>query len=305
MPLDPQARRLLDQMEAAGALLSPALPVSEQRRLNLLRSARTVEDRQMDGPAGPLPIRIYTPPGPRPLPILVYFHGGGWVLGDLDGNDLRCRVLSDWAGCLVVSVDYRLAPEHRFPAAVEDAYAATCWVAENAGSIAGDRNRIAVGGDSAGGNLAAVVALAARDRGAPGLVYQYLVYPVADWPLETSSYRENAEGYLLSREMMAWFWDQYVPDETSRQDPLASPLRAADLSRLPPAMVITAEYDPLRDEGEAYAVRLQAAGVPVEAKRYHGMIHGFLNSAAALDQGKLAIMDSARALRAAFAPAGE
>jgi len=222
-------------------------------------------------------------------------------VGDLDSSDLRCRILAEWSACLVISVDYRLAPEHPFPAAVDDGYAATRWAAEQAAGLGSDPNRIAVGGDSAGGGLAAAVALAARDRGGPALVFQYLVYPMLDSAMLAPSYQENGVGYGLSAETMAWYWQQYAPNQAARQDLLASPSRAPDLRGLPPAFVITAEYDPLRDEGEAYAARLKDAGVPVELKRYEGMIHGFLSNAGEFDAGKQATIDSSQALRRAFA----
>jgi acetyl esterase len=198
-------------------------------------------------------------------------------------------------------MEYRLAPEHKFPAAPEDCYAATCWVATNAAAIGGDPGRIAIGGDSAGGNLTAVVAQMARDRGGPALVYQLLVYPVTNYGSDTASYRENADGYLLTRDAMVWFWNHYLRSAADGNNPLASPLRTHDLRGLPPAMVLTAEFDPLRDEGEAYAMRLQEAGVPVTLKRYAGTIHGFFSLGAVLDQGKQAMADAAAALRTIFA----
>jgi acetyl esterase len=201
----------------------------------------------------------------------------------------------------LVAMEYRLAPEHKFPAAPEDCYAATCWVAANAEAIGGDPRRIAIGGDSAGGNLTAVVAQMARDRGGPALAYQLLVYPVTNYGYDKASYEENADGYLLTRDAMVWFWNHYLRSAADGNNPLASPLRANDLRGLPPAMVLTAEFDPLRDEGEAYALRLQEAGVPVTLKRYAGTIHGFFSLGAVLDQGKQAMADAAAALRTIFA----
>jgi len=308
MPLDPQAKAFLDQLAAAGAPPLNSLPVAEARQaLRTLFSAGApepiakVEDRQVPGPAGRIPVRIYTPGGRGPLPVLVYFHGGGWVLGDLETHDNTCRGLANAAGCVVVAVDYRLAPEHKFPAAPEDCYAAAKWVALNAAAFGGDPARLAVGGDSAGGNLAAAVALMAADRGAPTVAYQLLIYPVTAHAFDTPSYRENADGYLLTRDSMRWFWDHYLANENDGQNPYASPLRARDFRRLPPALVITAEFDPLRDEGEAYAARLREAGVPVEVKRYAGMIHGFFSLGHVMAQGKKAVADAAAGLRAAFA----
>jgi acetyl esterase len=246
-------------------------------------------------------VRIYTPAGSGPFPVLVFFHGGGWVIGDLDTQDGACRALANGAGCLVVSVGYRLAPEHKFPAAPDDTYAATKWVAANAASINADPARIAVGGDSAGGNLTAVTAQMARQRGGPRLAFQLLIYPVTDGACDTASYRDNADGYLLTKEMMLWFWNHYVRNPEERFNSMASPLRAQSLKGLPPALVQTAEFDPLRDEGEAYAARLQEAGVPVKLTRYDGMIHGFFGMASVIDRATTAIGEAAEALRSAFA----
>ncbi len=259
-----------------------------------------VEDRRIPGPAGEIPVRIYRPASPGPLPALVGFHGGGWVIGDLDGYEGMCRHIANSVGCLLVSVDYRLAPEHPFPAAAEDAYAATCWVAEQATELGADPRRLAVAGDSAGGNLAAVCALMARDRGGPDLVFQLLIYPVTDCSFDTPSYRENAEGYFLKAVTMRWYWRQYLGDSADGSDPYASPLRAPDLSHLPPALIITAGYDPLRDEGEAYGRRLQAAGVDATVRRYETMFHGFFGFGLLLDAALPANEDAFAALRAAF-----
>jgi acetyl esterase len=259
-----------------------------------------VEDRQVPGATGKILARIYTPAGRVPFPVLVYFHGGGWVTGNLESHDGTCRALTNAAGCIVIAIDYRLAPEHKFPAAPEDCYAAVRWVAANAASFGGDPKRIAVAGDSAGGNLSTVVAMMARDRGGPALVYQLLIYPVTDHSYDTASYRENGDEYLLTRSMMDWFWNHYLNDPADSANALVSPLRASNLRGLPPAMVMTAEFDPLRDEGEAYAARLREAGVPVTLKRYDGMIHGFFSMPAVFDDGKQAIQDASAALRAAF-----
>jgi acetyl esterase/lipase len=310
MPLDPQAQALLDQVKALGGPqlneLSPPDARVAAKALGALsgppQAVAKVENRNIPGPAGDLPVRVYTPAGSGPFPVLVYFHGGGWVIGDLDTQDGPCRALANGAGCVVVSVDYRLAPEHKFPAAPEDTFAATQWVAANAAALNADVSRIAVGGDSAGGNLSAVTAIMARDRGGPPLVFQLLIYPVTDGACDTASYRDNADGYLLTKDMMQWFWDHYVRNAADRQNPLASPLRARSLSGLPPALVQTAEFDPLRDEGEAYAARLEEAGVPVTLTRYHGMIHGFFGTGSLIDQAHVAIAEAASALRLAFAP---
>ena len=264
-------------------------------------SIARIENRTVPGPAGQIPVRIYTPVGTAPFPVLVYFHGGGWVIGNLDTHDGICRSLANRVGCLVVSVDYRLAPEHRFPAAPEDCYAATRWLAEHAGSLGGDKGRIAVGGDSAGGNLAAVVALMARDRGGPKLAFQLLVYPATDTDFETRSYRENSEGYFLTRADMVWFWNHYAPRDEDRRNPYAAPLRAASLRGLPPALVITAEFDPLCDDGNAYAARLREDGVPVRLSQQDGLIHGFFQMGAVIDRGRASVDEASRALKDAFA----
>ena len=234
--------------------------------------------------------------------VLVYFHGGGWVLGDLESHDRVCRALANGAGCVVVSVDYRLAPEHVFPAGAEDCYAATKWVAENAASLGADPARLAVGGDSAGGNLAAVVAMMARDRGGPAINFQLLLYPVTDCALDTPSQKEfAADGYVLSRADMEWFWKNYVDTSAEKHNPYACPLRAKNLKGLPPALVLTASHDPLRDEGERFAERLIAAGVAVTCTRYEGVTHGFVSFADALDKGKEGQRQAADALKAVFA----
>jgi len=237
MPLDPQARAIIDQFAAMGGAELHEMSVPQARELILgmaglagePESIARVENSMVPGPAGDIPIRIYTPVGTAPFPVLVYFHGGGWVIGNLDTHDGVCRSLANRVGCIVVSVDYRLAPEHPFPAAPEDCYAATRWVAEHAATVGADRGRIAVGGDSAGGNLAAVVALMARDRGGPKLVHQLLIYPATDADFETRSCRENAEGYFLTRADMVWFWNHYAPRDEDRRNPYAAPLRAASL----------------------------------------------------------------------------
>jgi acetyl esterase len=232
--------------------------------------------------------------------LLVYFHGGGWVLGGLDTHDSVCRELAHGAGAIVVSVDYRLAPEHKFPAAADDCYAAVVWAAAHATEIGADPTRIAIAGDSAGGNLTCVIALQARDKDGPRLCFQLPVYPVTNHSLDTPSYRENATGYLLETDSMAWFWGHYLATDADGEHPYASPLRAASLRGLPPALVITAEFDPLRDEGEAYAKRLETAGVPTQLRRFDGMIHGFFGMSAIMDKAKAAIAESCAALGHAF-----
>lgn len=312
MPLDPQVKTYLDQMAALNAppmdTLSPQV-VREGYRQGLDAFSKTVlpdnianvEDRMMPGAGGDLPLRVYTPRGDGPFPILMYFHGGGWVIGDLDTHDVLCRDLASGVGCLVVAVDYRLAPEHPFPAAPDDCFAATRWAAEHADDLNGDPARLAVGGDSAGGNLATVTALQARDAGGPPLVFQLLVYPGTDMSMSAPSVEENAEGYGLGKRDMVWFGSHYLQDNGDRDNPLASPLAAPSLKGLPPALVVTAEYDPLRDEGEAYGRKLQADGVLTTITRYDGMIHGFFTRAAVTDRSKDAIEEAAAALRGAFA----
>jgi acetyl esterase len=306
MPLDEQSRAVLDQLKDVPGLHTLA-PAEGRKLLDELFTSKgepepvgKVENRTIPGPATDIPVRIYTPKGEGPFPVLVYFHGGGWVLGSLDAWDAACRMLTNKVECIIVAVDYRLAPENKFPKPAEDCYAATQWVAENAASIGGDPARVAIGGDSAGGNLAAVVALMAREYGKPKLVFQLLVYPVTDASMDSKSLKECADGYFLTTEMMVWFWKQYVRDSGDRAHPYASPLRAQNLRGLPPAMVSTAEFDPLRDEGEAYGAKLKEAGVPVTVTRYDGTIHGFFLMSAVLDQGKKAVAAAVASLRSAF-----
>ncbi len=309
MPVDPQVQFLLDQLAAIDAPPTSSLTPNEMRQQSRAQMALLgepepiahVENRTIPGPQGEIPIRIYTPDGRGIFPLLVFFHGGGWVICDLDTHDGVCRSLANKAGCVVVSVDYRLAPEHKFPAAPEDCYAATKWVAENATQLNSDAVRIAVGGDSAGGNLTAVISQMARDRGGPPLIFQLMIYPATDFTMSCPSIDENAEGYYLTKADMIWFTNHYLNDEDDKHNPLASPLFASNLQGLPPALIITAEYDPLRDEGEKYGQRLKEAGVPVTIHRYSGVIHAFVSMAPILDQGKLAIEECAHALRAAFA----
>jgi acetyl esterase len=314
MPLDPQAKALLDQMALAPTWYD--VPLDEARKQRVISApimngapqpVHHVEDHAIPGPGGTIPVRVYTPEGEGPFPILVYFHGGGWVLSNLDTHDMLCRKLTNRTHCIVVSVDYRLAPEHKFPAAVEDSYAATVWVAEHARELNGDAIRIAVGGDSAGGNLSAVVAQLARDHGGPTLMFQLLIYPATDDYLiavKRKSFIENGEGYFLTNESVRRFLEHYLNSPEEGTDPRFAPLQTKDLSGLPPALVITAEYDPLLDEGELYAARLQEAGVPVILKRYDGMIHGFFTMSGLLDKSKVAIDEASEILRQTFAASG-
>ena len=310
MPLDPQARMVLEQTAALGLPATHTVSPEEARANGKLRprspgpEVARVEDRSIPGPDGDVPVRIYTPEGAGPFPILVWYHGGGWVVGDLDGADGTARHLTVGANCIVVSVDYRLAPETKFPGPAEDCYAATRWAADNASAMGGDAGRIAVGGDSAGGNLAAAISLMARDRGGPSIVHQLLVYPVTERDFSTGSYHSNAEGYGLGRDAMIWYWDHYLANDADAQNPYAAPMQADDLRGLPPALIITAEYDPLRDEGEAYAAKLSAAGVPTQCTRYDGMTHGFFSQTAMVDKAKLAVAEASEALKKTFAGVG-
>ena len=308
MALDPQARVVLDRLNAAEfpepSTLEPAVVRQMYAAMPVqspLEAVARVEDRTIPGPTREIPVRIYTPDGRGPFPVLVFFHGGCFVFGGLETHDATCRSLSNAASCAVVAVDYCLAPESKFPAATEECYAAARWVTQTGTELHLDPSRVAIGGDSAGGNLAAVVALMARERGATPLVQQLLIYPVTNHTFDTASYSENAKGYLLTRDMMVWAWQHYLAEDADGQSPLASPLRAADLSGLPPALVITAEFDPLRDEGEAYAARLRDAGVPTRCTRYDGMFHGFFSMSDGIGKAKQAVAEAGQALRAAFA----
>ncbi len=259
MPLTEDARVVLEAMERAlpkvETMTGPEARRATKEAIPPLvdpEAVARVENRKLPGPAREIPVRIYWPMENEPLGAVVFFHGGGWVICDLDSHDGLCRSMANAVGCVAVSVDYRLAPEHKFPAAAEDCYAATKWVVENGPTLGVHSERIAVCGDSAGGNLAAAVTLMARDLGEPPLVFQAMVYPVTDHSFGTPSYRENGEGYFLTEAAMRWFWTQYLPEGEDGGQAYASPLRAADLGGLPPALIVTAEYDPLRDEGEAY-----------------------------------------------------
>ena len=282
MPVDPQIQALLDRSAHLPATHTLSVADARARYDALVKvlppaaSVARIAERTIAGPGGALRLRLYTPEGTGPFPVIVFFHGSGFVVCSLDTHDGMCRNLCAGAGALVISVDYRLAPEHRFPAAAEDCLAATRWVGAHAADLNGDPARIVVAGDSAGGNLAAVTALRIRDEGGPHLAGQLLLYPVtAHCTADMPSYAENAEGFGLTRATMEWFWAHYA-DATAATNPHAAPLLAADLARLPPALVQVAEYDPLRDEGVRYAERLVEAHVPTELSRWEGMNHGFL-----------------------------
>lgn len=304
MPLNPSYDDMLRQLAALDGPSLAEVPVEVGREMFRAMQAQAPElevAAVTDITAGGVPARVYRPHGDGPFPVVMMFHGGGWVIGDLETADSQCREVCRGVGAVVISVDYRLAPEHRFPAAAEDCYSATWWAAEHAGAHDGDPGSLAVVGDSAGGNLAAVVAQMARDRDGPRIAFQLLVYPVTDGvTFDTASYRDNAEGFLLTAEAMHWFWDHYVPAPDDRRNPYASPLFASDLSALPPALVMTAEYDPLRDEGEAYGRALASAGVDAEVIRYDGFIHGFFAHTRTIDATRSAMADACAALRRAF-----
>jgi acetyl esterase len=312
MQLDPQARAVLERLARAnipayseiGAVAARALYRETRGALSLPPpEVARIENRSASGPAGDIPVRLYRPLGTldeEKLPVVVFFHGGGWTIGDLDTHDVVCRELANAARCAMVSVEYRLAPEHKFPAAVDDAIAAMHWVARDAERFNLDAERIAVGGDSAGGNLAAVVALACRDHG-PRLAMQLLIYPATDMAADAPSHSTFADGYMLTRERIEWYRSNYLRRPEDATDWRASPLKATDLSRLPPAYIVTAGFDPLHDEGRAYAERLRAAGVSVIYECFQGMIHGFITMGGVVAAAHHAVYRAAQALRQAFA----
>ena len=309
MTVHPQVLTLLDALAQAGGPALHELPPAEARAMyKVLASMEQgeevdrVDDRHIPGPDGDVLVRVYTPHAAvgEAHGVLVWLHGGGWVIGDLDTADATCRALANRAGCVVVSVDYRLAPEHQAPAALDDCVAALVWTVENFELLGVDASKVAVGGDSAGGNLAALVCQRVRDEFGPDIDFQLLVYPVIDLTQSHPSMEENADGFFLTKDAMTWFVGHYL-GAGDPKDASVSPLYADDLSGLPPALVITAEYDPLRDEGEAYAARLRDAGVPTDLVCYDGQIHGFLSMASMLDDGKAALDQVGAALRAALA----
>jgi len=311
MAVDPQCAAILEAAAAAGSPFASddhlqarqAYAASTELYRHEVAPPLDVTNDTIAGPGGVLPLRIYRPRGTAdagPAGALVFLHGGGWVIGDLDTHDHVCRFLAAHTGAVVVSVDYRLAPEHKFPAALDNCVAAVRWVAANAATLAVDPARLAIGGDSAGGNLAAVAAIVLRDAGGPELQLQLLIYPAVDFTADTESLRDNGDGYLLTRTAIEKFADWYLPDRAARSDPRASPLLAAHHTDLPRAWIQTAEFDPLRDEGRAYAETLARAGVPVEYKCYPGMIHGFMRMGGKVDAALGALDDAARAVRSAL-----
>ena len=305
MPLNPEYQAMLKQMAEAEAPPLVDLPVEAGREMyrTMQPEAADIEVGSVaDIDAGGVPARVYRPAGDGPFAVVMMFHGGGWVIGDLTTADGQSREVCRGAAALVISVDYRLAPEHRFPAAADDCYAATVWAGRNAAEYGGDPSRLAVAGDSAGGNLAAVVAQMVRDRGGPAIAFQLLVYPVTDGAnFNTASYRDNGQDYMLTTDSMHWFWDLYAPNPEDRHNPYASPLLAGDLSNLPPALVMTAEFDPLRDEGEAYASKLAEAGVDANLIRCGGLIHGFFGQTRMVRAAREPMDQACAALRAALA----
>lgn len=311
MAIDPQMQAVLERVAQAALPKFCTLSAAEARRLYRESRAalsppvpevQAVRDLAASGPAGPIPVRLYRGLGTAagaPLPVLVFFHGGGWTIGDLDTHDIVCRTLANKARCAVVAVHYRMGPEHKFPAALQDCLAATRWVASEAAALGIDAARIAVGGDSAGGNLATVVAISLRDAGGPSLAFQALVYPATDQRMDSASHAKFGEGYLLTRDNMLWFRSNYL-DPADYDDWRASPLRAGDLTRLPPAHIITAGYDPLVDEGRAYSDRLVAAGVPVLYECFEGMTHGFLTMGGVVAGANHALSRLGQSLAQAF-----
>ena len=315
MALHPQVQVYCDEINAIEVAPLAERPLNEIREgfHDLIMAAQApgvdvgrVEDRDIPGPNGPIPIRLYWPEGAdpaEPLPVYVNYHGSGYVVLSIETHDGACRALCKGAGCIVVGVDYCKAPENKFPKPTEDAWASLKWVAENCAEIGADPARIAVGGDSAGGCLAAVTAQRAKAEGGPPLVFQLLVYPVTDTDEGRPSYKSFAEGYVLTAEAMTWFFDCYFNDEAERADVRAAPIRADDLSGLAPAMVMTASHDPLFDDGREYAERLKAAGVPTDHRNYEGHIHGFWTANGRFDVTDEAHATACAALREAFGTA--
>lgn len=309
MPVNPKVQLFLDQLNAM-----PKVPMDqvtpeayrsmENQSMNFPQqeeSVEKVEDRVLKLAGRDIPVRVYTPKdGKAPYPALVYYHGGGWVLGNLDSHDPVCRMIANEAKCVVVSVEYRLAPEHKFPAAVDDAYDSLDWVATHGEDFEIDPTRLAVGGDSAGGNLAAVACIMAKERKTPEIRHQLLLYPSTGFKEELPSLKENAEGYMLTGEMMQWFRSHYFTNEEDIQQIYASPIFYDDFTGLPSATILTAQYDPLRDAGSAYAVELEADGVDVMYKNYEDMIHGFANFIGFVPEAKQALKDGAKSLKKSF-----
>lgn len=313
MPLHPQAQELLDTLTSAPTPLNRMPPADARAAYDRFIEPRNyhpvpverVEDREIDGPHGPISMRIFWPTGAPegPLPVFIFYHGGGFVLGSVESREPQCRKIANEAGCIVVAPRYRLAPEHKFPAAHDDAWAAAQWVAANAAALGGDPARLAIGGDSAGGNLAAVVSRQAHETGDFSFVLQVLVYPTTDFffTLDLPSYALLDEAYFLTRQQIAWYHEQFLPDGVDRGDLRLGPALAKDFGGLPPALIVTAEFDPLRDDGKHYGELLSAAGVPVEHTCYDGMIHGFFHYGKTIDAATAALNQVVDALKRAFA----
>lgn len=313
MPLHPQAQDLLDTLTAAPTPLNQMPPAEARATYDAFIEPRNyapvpvakVEDREVEGPHGPLEIRIFWPISAPdgPLPIFIFYHGGGFVVGSVESREPQCRKIANETGCIVVAPRYRLAPEHKFPAAHDDAWAAALWVVENAVSLGGDPARLAVGGDSAGGNLAAVVCQQARDTGAFNLCFQVLIYPTTDFcfTLDLPSYALMDESYFLTRRQIAWYHEQFLPDDVGKDDLRLGPALAGTFDSLPPALILTAEFDPLRDDGKHYGDLLSAAGADVEYSCYDGMIHGFFHYGRIIDAASASLNQIVEALTRAFA----
>tara|TARA_Y100001936_G_scaffold249684_1_gene300622 strand:- start:2288 stop:3217 length:930 start_codon:yes stop_codon:yes gene_type:complete len=306
MPLDIQAKTSLEKRKEAGIPGQHEVTPEEARRMQEAQpripgpEIGSIADIKIQGTHGNIPIRIYTPEGTGPFPIAMWFHGGGWVIGNIETNDSTCRALAKESESIIISVDYKLAPENKFPIPFDDCYEATCWAYENAHTFNGNEKKLAVAGASAGGNLAAAVSLKARDENRPSIIHQTLVYPVTDYNFSYSSYEECKEGYGLEYDTMVYFWDSYLSKAEDQYNPYAVPMRASTLNNLPPAFILTVEYDPLRDEGEAYATALEAANVKVKYSLYEGMIHAFFNAGVPFDKTWDAISEVCSELKKAF-----
>lgn len=305
MPLDPQVVELLDTLgKAGGKPLEDCTPFEARQGdwskdfIGALEDVAQVIHEFIPGPTADLPIRIYRPKGIGPLPAIVFFHGSAFTVSNISLSESAHRALSNSTGCVIIAVNYQKAPEHKFPTPFNDAYFSTQWVFDNAGRLGIDSGQIGVGGDSAGGNLAAAVALRARDEQGPEIAFQLLIYPTVDSDSTRPSMHENATGYMLSAAACVWAWNQYIERPEDRKNPYAAPINSAHFSNLPPAIVLTAEYDPLRDEAEEYAELLSNAGVKVITRRYEGMIHGFLWTAGVIDGSKKLIKDIGADIRA-------
>lgn len=310
MPIDPQVQAVLDQLNAAGSPPFTEMTVAEARAASMTAFAdlvgapeaiSSVVNRFIPGPTSDLPVRIYVPEQQsRPSGALVYFHGSGWVVQNIDVSDAPARAVANRTGCTVIAVNYQKAPEHKFPVPFDDAYAAVTWVAEHADELSIDPQRIGVMGDSAGGNLAAAVCLKAQARGTPAIACQVLIYPATDFGWDKPSAIKNAEGLVLERSTMQWFWSHYLASDSEADNPFVSPLRAPSLAGLPPAFIVTAEFDPLCDDGELYGERLRQAGVPVKVHRYEGVTHGFFWMSGVVDQSRQLIDEIGAEVRAIF-----